>query len=319
MNHYRLRLAANFAPAIGVAVTYAVYRFYFIHAHINGFGARTTLPDLSQKTGLEADVDKLAGFLSWGVTGAVFMLVFAGGVAVLLTILKATLTESPDKPVVPFIVGLFVALSGVVLLGAGDNPFAVDTLNPFIVSTLELSNLQMGVHLLNAFTPMMLAVTVLMVFSSISTLMLSDSEASSAKTLRRQLQYMNTVLFTGAILLVVGVVHANSVHHLPDAFLSESDLEVWKTLITSLSASTGAVWTLILIGFYLPSVAVLRLRAQAVAKKAVTNNKAGTTSEWFESHGLTVQFPQRLAQFAALISPFLVGGPASPLLGLLGG
>jgi hypothetical protein len=239
---------------------------------------------------------------------------------VLLIILKSTLTESPDKPVVPFIVGLFVALSGVVLLGAGDNPFAVDTLNPFIISTLELSNLQMGVHLFNAFTPMMLAVTVLMAVSSISILMLdAGSDASSAKTLRRQLRYMNTVLFTGAILLVVGVVHANSVHHLPDVFLSESDLEAWSTLITSLSASNGAVWTLILIGFYLPSVAVLRLRAHAVAKAAVTENKAKTTSEWFESHGLTVQFPQRLAQFTALISPFLVGGPASPLLGLLGG
>lgn len=303
-----------------MAITYAVYRIYFIDAHIDSYGDNSTLPSNSQqKVGLEADVDRFTELLSWSVTGAVFMLSFIGCVSVLLYTLRATSTLLPVQKRVWLIVSLIAVLVGASWASFGDSPFAVDSLNPLILSSLGQLDLRMGVLLFNAFTPMMLAITALMVFCSIATLMLqADNDASAGKLLRVQFQYMNVILFGGAIVLVSGIVHANAVHHLPDVFLSESDLEAWRKLVANLSTSAGAIWTLILIGLYLPAIAMLRLRAHAVANRVVDREEFESTNHWLTSHGLTFQLPQRLAQFGALISPFVVGGPASPLLGLLG-
>lgn len=303
-----------------MVLAYGIYRVFFVYAHINGFGNRTSLPALTQDAGFPADVVRLSGLLSWGISGAVFFLVFAGAAAVLSYIFLAAASQRPGRSKMGLLGSLIAILAGVVWTAVGSNPFAVDSLNSFILDSLELLNIDMGRELFNAFTPMMLGITVLMVFACMSVLLLDGGgNADPALLLRHQARRVNTILFSGAILLVVGIVHANAVHHLPDVFLRDDDLDTWKSLVTSLSASAGAVWTMILIGIYLPSIAVLRFRAHAAAKVAVTGNEAETVSGWFAEHGLSVGFPQQLAQLAALISPFIVGGPASPLLGLLGG
>jgi len=303
-----------------VILAYGVYRVFFVYAHIDGFGKRTSLPALTEDAGFPADVVRLSGLLSWGISGAVFFLVFVGAAAILSYIFLAAASQRSGRSNMVLVGSLIAILAGVVWTAIGSNPFAVDSLNSLILESLELMNIDMGRELFNAFTPMMLGITVLMAFACMSVLLLDGGEdTDSAQSLRHQVRRVNTILFTGAILLVVGIVHANAVHHLPDVFLRDDDLATWKSLVTSLSASTGAVWTMILISIYLPSIAVLRFRAHAVAKVALMGNEAETVSGWFAEHGLSVGFPQQLAQLAALISPFIVGGPASPLLGLLGG
>jgi hypothetical protein len=100
--------------------------------------------------------------------------------------------------------------------------------------------------------------------------------------------------------------------------LAESDRSDWNELVQGLSASTGAVWTFILLGIYLPTLAVLHIRARALAFEAVDEKTPEKIEQWLANHGLDFHLSQSLAQTGALLSPFLIGGPASQLLGILG-
>ena len=63
---------------------------------------------------------------------------------------------------------------------------------------------------------------------------------------------------------------------------------------------------------------MLRTRARRLALEAVDEKTPEKIEQWLASQGLTVHFPQSLAQIGALLSPFLIGGPAPPLIGIFG-
>jgi len=312
---------AALSPAIGVVIVYCVYRIYFVNAHIDSFAGVAPVPEIPPgAASLEDGVARFSELLSWSVTGTAFMLAFTGCGAVLLYVLRDAFKRLAAPTKLRLGVSLLVAVIAVSWVSLGDNPFAVDDLNPLLGSALERLNIAFGQAFFDAFTPMMLATTALMVGCAVAVLLIRPSgEANVGQTLKFQFHRMHVILFTGAILLVVGIVHANAVHNLPNALLETSYAEAWKKLTVGLSTSAGAIWTLILIGLYLPGIAALRLRAHAVADRAVAREESESIAEWLADHGLTFQFPQRLAQLAALVSPFVIGGPASPLLGLLGG
>jgi hypothetical protein len=169
------------------------------------------------------------------------------------------------------------------------------------------------------FTPMMLVVVVLLMCAAWATLSAKvEAGDTPGLHLRNQTRYINAALFAGAIMLVAGVVHAGAIHRLPVVLLAESDRSDWNELVEGLSASTGAVWTFILVGIYLPTLAVLHIRARALAFEAVDEKTPEKIEQWLANHGLDFHLSQSLAQTGALLSPFLIGGPASQLLGILG-
>ena len=91
-------------------------------------------------------------------------------------------------------------------------------------------------------------------------------------------------------------------------------------MVHALSTGTGAVWTFILLGIYLPAALILRRRALELAHAELPDDATlDKVSVWLSEHGLTSHAVQQLARIAALLGPLLVGGPAAPFLQLLTG
>ena len=316
-----LRNWRTLAPIAGGVLTYGIYRILFSEARINGIGNEVLPMDLVQRTtDAVGGVDSIQGRLSWGVTGTFFILSFLGGVAVLVHVFnEASRTRSDLNYFFRFVVclGAVVAISVVTFAG---NPFAVDSLNNLLEDAFSLHEIESAKILYDLSTPMVLAVTVLLMASAWATLISDTRRTSDAiLTIKAQLRWLNTMLFVGAVVLVAGVVHVDAVHRLPSVLMSELTAKSWNELVSALSASTGAIWTFLLLGIYLPSIVVLRMRVRALAEDSVEKPTPKHVEDWLKNHGLTVKFPQMIAQIGAIISPFLVGGPASRLVGLFGG
>ncbi len=318
---HRLSGILPFAPVIGGVFTYLVYRAFFSEAGINGIGRHFSNIALERRTpDAIAGLGPIEGLLAWGVTGSFFVLAFLGGVTVLLHIFNEALqTRSKTARYIAIAVCLG-AVAAVGLTNYAGNAFAVNSLNDLLVESLRLHGIEGAITLLNLFTPMVLAVTVLLMASAWATLSIdTEGESDAGLTIKNQLRSINRMLFVGAVVLVAGVVHSGAVHRLPAVLMNSFHSETWNELISALSASSGAIWTLLLLGIYLPSIVVLRLRVRALAMASVTQQTPEHVDKWLSTHGLTVQFPALIAQLGAIVSPFLVGGPASPLIGLFGG
>ncbi len=137
--------------------------------------------------------------------------------------------------------------------------------------------------------------------------------------LKKQIGYLNTGLFVGATMLVAGVVHSNALHQLPGVLLDQEAAENWDQMLQGLSASTGAIWTFLLLGIFGPSFYILRERARSLALASGEETTPQSIDEWLAEKGLKIQLPQILAQVIALLSPLIAGGPAAPLLHLVTG
>ncbi|MDJ0909499.1 MAG: hypothetical protein QNI99_09905 [Woeseiaceae bacterium] len=317
----QLRNLRSLAPFIGGVFTYGIYRILYSEAGINGIGRDFEAIILElRSTDVLGGVDSIHGLLSWSVTGTFFILSFLGGVAVLLHILyEASRGLSDLNRYLRFAVSLSV-VAAIGFLTFSGNPFAVDSLNRVLENAFALHGIEGARILYDLSTPMVLAVTVLLMVSAWATLKFDTASANDAVlTIKTRLRWLNRTLFVGAVVLVAGVVHADAVHRLPSVLMIEVNADAWNELIGALSASSGAIWTFLLLGIYLPSIVVLRLRVRALAEDSVEQRTPEHVENWLKNHGLTVQFPQMIAQVGAIISPFLVGGPASPLIGLFGG
>jgi hypothetical protein len=307
------------SPVLGGVLAYGVYRVFYIEAGINGLGRRFPTQALSlDNAGAAGDAGKALGLLSWGVTGTFFFLAFIGTSIVLGSIIGYAL-RAGDQWHRWRVIGTITFLAVLAVFTRSNNPFAVNSFNPTLTQAFQMLDVAKADWLLAIFTPIMLIVVILLMCGAWATLS-AEVRAGEAPGLhlRNQTRYINTALFAGAIMLVAGVVHAGAIHRLPDVLLAESDTARWDELIRGLSASTGAVWTFILLGIYLPTLAALHTRARTLAFEAVDEKTPEKIEKWLANHGLTFHFSQSLAQIGALLSPLLIGGPASPLIGIFG-
>lgn len=308
------------SPVLGGCLAYFVYRVFYIEAGIDGLGRRLPIEPLSlDNAGVTRDAERALGLLGWSVTGTFFFLAFIGTSIVLGSVIGHALHAlgRRDRWI---IIGTGTFLTVVVgLFTPSSNPFAVNSFNATLTRAFEILDVTNADWLLMIFTPMMLVVVILLMCAAWATLA-AELRAGEAPGLhlRNQTRHINAALFAGAIMLVAGVVHAGAIHRLPDVLLAESDRASWDELIQGLSASTGAVWTFILLAIYLPTLALLHTRARMLAFEAVDDKTPEKIEQWLASHGLTFHFSQSLAQIGALLSPFLIGGPASSLIGIFG-
>lgn len=309
------RMTLEASPAVGGALAYIAYRVFYIEAGIDGLGRRFQALSLDN-AGAAGDAEKALVLLSWSVTGTFFVLAFIGTSIVLWSIISDELRRRRHRWKVIGTIAFLAVLVGVYT--RSNNPFAVNSFNETLSRAFATLGVAEADWLLMLLTPMMLVVVVLLMCAAWATL---SAKVEAGETpglhLRNQTRHINAALFAGAIMLVAGIVHAGAIHHLPDVLLAESDRSGWDELIRGLSASTGAVWTFILLGIYLPTLAVLHTRARTLAFEAVDEKTPEKIEQWLANHGLTFHFSQSLAQIGALLSPFLIGGPASQLLGIL--
>ena len=314
----RSRLALS-APIAGGLIAYAAYRGLYIPAEIYGMDVGFGAEDLTNRFELPlVALEEILGRLSWSVTGMFFILAIVGSASLLSCIIFGALLDRTNKirylTLAATFVGALAAWSS-----RGDNPFVVNSLNSLILRAFELLNMPRAEILLNLFTPLMLTVTVLLIAAAWSTLLGKPAAKETPNSLKDQIRDLNMTLFVGATMIVAGIVYANAMHALPGALLDNARVEEWNQLIDGLSASMGAVWTLILLSIYLPSILVLRIRARELVPAAKEGETPSDMNEWQSKHGLAPKFRDNLVQIIALLSPLIVGGPAAPFIRLLTG
>ena len=312
----------EFGPVVGGAVAYGVYRLFYIQAKIYNVDVDLLVVDRIEQLDTLATLDPVLGRLSWGVTGTAFVLSFIGAVIVLGGLLLEDLQARSRASRRGILLMTVVVVIAVGWSSLWDNPFTVKSLNPVLLRTFEVFEMGQAGLLLAIFTPMILAVTFLLMLAAWASLARTRTAGEKPEMhLRNQMRHLNTALFVGATILVAGIVWAIAMHRLPSALLDDIGAETLDELIHGLSTSMGAIWSLILVGIYLPSIWLVRARVRQLALDSLGEN--GKTpkqvSEWLAENGLSAQLSQRFAQLAALLGPLIIGGPAAPLLQLLTG
>jgi len=143
-------------------------------------------------------------------------------------------------------------------------------------------------------------------------------DAPGPERLRDRYQKLQILLYTGAAMLVVGVLHVNAVLQWPVIFVGEGDAKNLKMLADGYSADTGLYWTLILLAVYLPSTLMLRAEAWGLARRTLCQATAKERKQWLLKEKLTPSLLGQLSHLVAILGPLLAGGPLSALLTLIG-
>ena len=148
---------------------------------------------------------------------------------------------------------------------------------------------------------------------------------------------MNVAIYFGGILLVACVIRVSAGYGWLSALLDpEAKDEPGKPslagalngLAEQLTFIYGLVFTLLLIGLFLPAWIVLRRRAWQVVRTRNKTAVAGTEppqrtlsddQQWLEAHGLGFTNFQHAAQIFALLAPLGAGTVLTALKGFVGG
>ncbi len=314
--------AAALVPLIAVGFTYLAYRAFFLAAGIHAMtiGLETT-PQAVTAVAL-ADLRPAAGKLGWSVTGTVFFLSVVATAVVLGLSIRHSLRTGQTQWARWIVATVIAAIAVFAALSWGDNPFTVVAFNPLLDQTFRQLEIDRAALFLDGFVPMIVAITVLLAAAASLTLLPARHQDAAdppqqAAQLRRRIRRLNTVLFAGAIVLVTAVVHASVTHRLPGVFCDADCAAGLDGFVNLLSASLGAVWTLILLAVYVPATWIVHNDAYRVARTVPANDTHQKTGAWLAERGLTPKLPERFLQAGALLGPLLAGGPAAPFLQLL--
>jgi hypothetical protein len=316
-----LHRIAQLAPIMGGVVVFGIYRMHYIAANIYDVDVGLTAKDLCVDCEDSlSTLQPILGQLNWSVTGIFFVMAFIGAVVMLGRIILLALRQRTARNLYGLFAIIVVTVATVGWSSLGDNPFAVKGFNSVLVRSFELLNMQQAEILLNVFTPIILVIVILLMVAAWSALVFSPANGVTEEThLQDKFRHLNTTLFVGATMLVAGVVHAGAMHRLPGVLIDKAGTENWDQLVQGMSASTGAVWTLILLGIYVPSLLVPQTRARHLAISSAQEKTPQKIDEWLLNNGLTSQLSQKLVQILALLSPLIIGGPAAPFLQMVTG
>ncbi len=153
---------------------------------------------------------------------------------------------------------------------------------------------------------------IFLVFSHTALLVPVD-EADSTR-LRERNRWLEILLWAGATILIVGVMHINLLLSWSASFLGEGDAEIVDRLIVGYSALIGFRWTIILGAIYVPTAMLLNRQAWSLAcSERSTEEKR---LEWLKTEDLAPSTFKRLRSIVVVLSPLLAGGPVTAVLNL---
>ncbi len=137
------------------------------------------------------------------------------------------------------------------------------------------------------------------------------------EALRRRYRMLELLLYCGTAMLIAGILHVHQILRWPGAFLGEGEAEVVRTLANGFTATTGLYWSLLLLGFYLPTILLLRRAAAQLARRK--KKTLAEQRQWIEAEKLAPSPRERLSHLAAVLGPLIAGGPLAALAQLLSG
>jgi hypothetical protein len=304
-------------PAIGGLVAFFTYRLFYSSAALHLVDLDSTRLDLPANEGdLAFAASDLLARLAWGLTGMVFLIAWFVSVVVLFLVIRQALTDT--QPAVRWLITVLalVISGGVLSLNAGRNPLTLPSVLGVLeraIDQMKMSDIRPFIYL---FPAMGLAAAVLMVFAASSCLARPGRGEETADRLNAQQDRLRRVLYAGAAVTAAGVIHAAALHHLPVVLLQEADAEAFGEIARGVSASVGSVWSILLMGIYLPAAWVLNGRAGVLMARKTPSKEAGEARARLEATGLHSPPIQIFARYVALMGPLLAGGSASTLIDL---
>lgn len=115
------------------------------------------------------------------------------------------------------------------------------------------------------------------------------------------------VLYSGAILLICGVITTYAYVRIPGVFLAQSEYAATFNKISSLiTIAFGIVLSLCLAGGFLPASVILSERARTLSMELGRGDPGFDSRAWLQQHDLTTSMAQKIVRIVAILSPFLV-------------
>jgi hypothetical protein len=187
-------------------------------------------------------------------------------------------------------------------------------------------------------------VAITLVIASSATLLPIGKSASIeeyAYYTRRQTRNLQSVLYAGAVVLVITTFRQNITLRWALDYLQPPELlnqlvgfsvarylmGRLEVVVSNIVTGTGIMNTLLLTGLYVPAALVLQNRVRGLARLAVQREKAvpeagldvpltKEQTEWIAQHDLALPLKEQLPKIVAILSPMLAG-PVGQLLNFL--
>jgi hypothetical protein len=143
-------------------------------------------------------------------------------------------------------------------------------------------------------------------------------EAQDDAGLRARAESLRLLLYLGGGVLVSGVVYIKLLHDWPLALICGKQA---GTLFTELSSHWPVVvatyWSLMLIAIFVPAQISLARAARKLASRQLKHDTAPVSEKeigaWLDERGLRASPAKQIAQFVALLSPWLTSVPVAGL------
>lgn len=136
------------------------------------------------------------------------------------------------------------------------------------------------------------------------------------RQLRRHLKLLRYVLFTSAVMLVIGVLRLSTTLNWGASFIpSDSEVrEFIDPLVSGTVSSLGTFYTLLIAGMDVPAIVLLRARANELAE----DNRPEAPDTWLSENGLTLSVSVWLPRIVAILAPLMAGPFIDSLKNLTG-
>jgi|GEM_PF-6533161 len=252
--------------------------------------------------------------LDWGLT----VLALLVALAVLVSVCGGVVGDALRKHRPGLATGVWAILFGVALwatlqVGTGYSTASIPSFYPLLDRALPgLRDLAAELNRLALLGAIWLA------FSAAS-LSLSAGRAveeDNVAHLRIRLRALHLLLYSGAAVLVAGVLEIHAFHRWALALLDPADGELLAPLARSVVLVIGTYWTLLLLSIYAPVRSHLHLETSRLGRLA--ERPPEQRRAWLEENELASTGWQIFLRLGAVLGPFLAGAPLGTLLELFG-
>ena len=258
----------------------------------------------------------LVARVAWGIPALAFALVALAAVITSALVLIRCLRGLKRRERV--IAGAAIVLFVLAYWGVGEYGGALILSEPGITSqlrkmTMHRTSATHAVSVDTFFDAVSIVIFILLVSAASMTVVWSPTAERNARTLKDRLDQLRWLLYVGAAALMLRAVEMYTLYRWPGVWLPAEAGRTVDRMALAVSVAHGAVFSAILLSFYLPTAVTLRLRSTWLA----TQSTAGTTESpdaWLAKMGLELSPIQEVVHLFVTVAPLLAGGSVAKLI-----
>jgi hypothetical protein len=288
-------------------VTYVGFYGYFLFCDQDSAAACSPVSSVAIRAAIKnpPEVAIYVARASWTFASGLYLLacvtaLFAAGF-VMKEVFSNPVTKSPSRRI---LIIMFMALNVALMMSAWAGR---DTLSP--AQQLLRATIGQTVREINKlnrlFDAISLTATLGLACAASAILFKRDTKAQGKEELRRCQTLLRYVLYAGAALLAIAVLHKSATlgwgasYLPPDSTLGPSV----NSLVTGIVNSLGAYYALLMAAVYVPAALVLQSRVKQLAASEAPDDP----NTWLTTNGFSLSFSDYLPRIVALLGPMLAG------------